>query len=86
MSTCRQVAGAEILDFTPSQGTYRPGINLVNASILCTALGGDHNKDPSQEFAEILTLLGLVKGQICTDILLDSETQILYYTGEGSLL
>ena len=28
------------------QGIYRPGISGDDASIRCTALGGDHNKDP----------------------------------------
>ena len=28
------------------QNIYSPGISLADASILCTALGGDHNKVP----------------------------------------
>ena len=27
------------------QDVYRPGVSLADATILCTALGGDHNKD-----------------------------------------
>ena len=42
-----------------------PGIDFANASILCTALGGDRNKDPSLVYIVDLQSLLLFPPETC---------------------